>query len=134
MTDSILVSTKKNVGLAEDYQAFDSDIIMYINSALSSLSQLGVGPEGGYQITGAEETWESLLGGDPRLNNVKTYVTLKVKMLFDPPTTGYLMTAMEKNLQEHEFRINVQREAVIWRSPEIVDDEDVVLILDGGTP
>jgi hypothetical protein len=115
--DSILTSTKKALGLAEDYTAFDPDIIMYINSVLSTLNQLGIGPNLGFMIEDKEALWDTFLGSDPRLNNIKSYVYLRVRMLFDPPQTGYHTTAMENQIKELEWRINVQREDEQWTNP-----------------
>lgn len=117
MDDSILTSTKKALGLDEDYTAFDPDIIMHINSVFSTLNQLGIGPALGFMIEDKEALWATFLGSDPRLNNVKTYMYLRVRMLFDPPQTGYGTTAMEKQIQELEWRINVQREDEHWIDP-----------------
>jgi hypothetical protein len=114
MTDSILNSVKKNLGLSEDYTPFDSDILMYINSTFADLTQIGVGPDEGFEIESAEETWDAFLGTDARRNRVKTYVTLKVRMLFDPPTTSYLINATEKMIQEAEWRINVHEDNLTW--------------------
>jgi len=117
MTDSILESTKKVLNLAPDYTAFDQDIIMHINSVFSTLWQLGVGPELGFRIEDDIATWDAFLGDDPTLSHIKTYMYLRVRMLFDPPTTGYLVDAMEKQVKELEWRINVQREDVEWVDP-----------------
>lgn len=117
MEPSILKSTKKVLNLADDYDVFDQDIIMHINTALSTLNQLGVGPDEGFMIEDDSATWEAFLGTDPRLNHVKTYVYLRVRMLFDPPTTGHHVTAMEKQVLELEWRLNVQREEVKWTDP-----------------
>lgn len=135
MSTSILNSVKKNLGLAADYTAFDPDVLMYINSVFSTLDQLGVGPIDGFMIEDATTEWDTYLGDDPRTNHIKTYVYLRVKLLFDPPTTSYLITALEKQKEELEWRINVQREMVAWTDPngpgEMVDGE---LVLDGGIP
>lgn len=117
MNDSILTSTKKALGLEEDYEAFDPDIIMHINSVFSTLNQLGIGPGLGFMIEDKEALWDTFLGGDPRLNNVKTYVYLRVRMLFDPPQTGFHTTAMQDQIKELEWRINVQREDEQWTNP-----------------
>ncbi len=117
MNDSILTSTKKSLGLDEDYTAFDPDIIMHINSVLSTLNQLGIGPGLGFMIEDKEALWDTFLGSDPRLNNVKTYVYLRVRMLFDPPQTSYHTTAMQDQIKELEWRINVQREDEQWTNP-----------------
>lgn len=133
MSDSILTSTKKNLNLAEDYEAFDADVIMHINSVFSQLSQLGVGPAQGFMIVDKEDLWTTFLVGDPRLNWIKTYVFLKVRMVFDPPTIAALITAMEKQISELEWRISIQREETEWTDPETglaLQGE----ILDGGTP
>ena len=131
MITSILTSVKKTLNLDVSYTAFDEDIIMHINSTFSTLEQLGVGPEGGFSITDATAVWTSFIGTDARLNSVKTYVCSCVRLLFDPPSTSYLITAMEKQKAEFEWRLNVQREEVIWTDP---DPEAVGpgSILDGG--
>lgn len=134
MTDSILTSIKKNLGVEDDYEVFDPDIIMYINSAFSTLNQLGVGPDEGFMIEDKTATWSTFLGTDPRLNAVKTYVQLRTKMLFDPPQTSYLLAAMEKQIQEHEWRLNVFMEHTIWTDPDPEDLVDSGQVLDGGAP
>ena len=131
MSDSILTSTKKTLNLSEDYEAFDQDVILHINSVFSTLNQLGVGPDEGFMIEDSSATWDAFIDGDPRLNWVKTYVYLRVRMLFDPPTTGYHVEAMKEQIKELEWRLNVQREDTEWVNP----DPDTVLdepILDGG--
>lgn len=135
MTDSILTSIKKNLGVVEDYIVFDSDITMYINSAFATLTQLGVGPAEGFMIEDKTATWTTFLGTDPRLNPVKTYVQLRVRMLFDPPQTSYLVEAMKQQILEHEWRLNVHMEGIIWTDPD-PDLDDLVEdpILDGGNP
>lgn len=128
--DSILDSVKKVLGIDKDYDVFDVDILMHINSVFATLNQLGVGPEAGYSIEDASPTWSDYLGDDLRLNNVKTYVYLRVRMLFDPPTTSYLLNAYEKQIQEAEWRINVTRESETYTPPEPVTTvEPEVLII-----
>lgn len=105
MEASILKSTKKMLGLESDYTPFDSDILMFINSAFSSLNQLGVGVAGGIVVNNAEKTWAELTLTDPALSLVKIYIFLKVRMLFDPPTTSFLIEAVEKQIREHEWRL-----------------------------
>ena len=126
MSNSILTSTKKILGIDADYTAFDLDIITHINSALATLTQLGIGPTTGFMIEDATETWEAFLGTDLNLNPVKSYVYLRVRLLFDPPTTSYLMTSMKEQLQEIEWRLNVYREEQFYTLP--LDST----ILDGG--
>ena len=91
MNDSILTSTKKVLGIGEYDDNFDTDVIMHINTVLSILQQLGVGPRFGFSITGDEETWSDFLEpDDERINTVKTYVYLRVRLLFDPPTNSFV--------------------------------------------
>lgn len=104
---SILDSVKKDLGITVEYTHFDPDIIMGINTSLSILTQLGVGPEGGFYITDRSSEWADFLGSDPRLEIVKTYVSKKTKQFFDPPQTGPMANALENMLKELEFRINV---------------------------
>lgn len=110
MSESILESTKKVLGIAADYTAFDMDIVMHINSALATLNQLGVGPDAGFFIEDDSAEWGDFVGEDPRYNQVRSYVYLKVRLIFDPPATSFVIAAMEKQIQEHEWRLNVLRE------------------------
>lgn len=122
MADSILDTTKKVLGIDPTYTAFDLDITMFINSALSELHQLGVGPANGFEITGKDQVWLDFLNSDPTLNDVKAYVFLRVRLLFDPPSTAYLVQAFESQLQELAFRINVRREELKypWDAPVVM--------------
>jgi hypothetical protein len=133
MEDSILTSTKKALGLDEDYTAFDPDIIMHINSALSTLNQLGIGPGLGFMIEDETALWSTFLGSDPRLNNIKSYVYLYVRALFDPPQTGFGTSAMQEQIKELAWRINVQREDEHWTDP-VTGLQQSGTVLDGGYP
>lgn len=124
MSDSILASTKKALSVSPDYEVFDQDVIMHINSVFSTLHQLGVGPDAGFMIEDDSTTWDTFLQGDPRLNHIKTYVFLRVRLLFDPPTTAYLVEALKTQMQELEWRINVQREATKWTQPVLPPVEE----------
>jgi len=104
MEDSILKSTKKLVGLHEEFTAFDLEIVSHINSAFSHLYQLGIGL--GAPIEDDEAKWSELGLPDHLLNMVKTFVNLKVKMAFDPPGTSYLIEAAQKQIDEQEWRLN----------------------------
>lgn len=117
MDTSILNSTKKILGIDEDYTVFDPDIITHINTALSTLTQIGIGPPGGFMIEDDSAVWGDFIADDPRFNSVKSYVFLKVKMMFDPPTTSYLIDSMGRQIQELEWRLNVQREETGWVAP-----------------
>lgn len=134
LSPSILTSTKAALGLAEDYTVFDPDVILHINSTLSELNQLGVGPELGFMIMDKTATWDEVLGNELRYNDVKSWVWLKVKMLFDPPSTGYLVTHYEKLLEEYAWRINRAREDIVYPSTGTLPDPDgdSDYILDGG--
>jgi hypothetical protein len=118
--ESILTSVKKNIGVLEADVAYDPDILMYLNTAMSTLNQLGVGPEEGFLVEDESTTWGEFLGTDPRLNHVRTYVTLRVRMMFDPPQTSYLITAIEKQIDELAVRLNYQREETMWTDPNSV--------------
>lgn len=132
MSESILISTKKVLNLDEDYTAFDLDIIMHINSVISMLNQLGIGPEGGYEIVDDTATWDAFIGTNSKFNLVKTLIYLKVRMYFDPPTTSYLIEAMKNQIIELEWRLSSLREQYDWVTPEPTIPDD--LILDGGSP
>lgn len=112
MTDSILDSTKKALGLDKGYDVFDTDILMHINSVFSTLNQLGIGPVEGFRIDGSEPTWTSFFGDDPNLDSVKTYMYLKVRLLFDPPSTSFAIESFKKQAEELEWRLNVYQEGV----------------------
>ena len=104
--DSILTSIKKLLGIIEDYEHFDPDIIMHINSVFSILTQLGVGPADGFSITGAGETWSDYIQDEKKLEMVKSYIYQKVRLLFDPPTSSALMEAANNAVAELEWRLN----------------------------
>lgn len=114
MTNSILLTTKKLLGIAEEYHAFDIDILTNINAVFLTLNQLGVGSKMPYQLslideTIGEETWDDFLGDQKDfLPAVQTYVYQRVRLLFDPPTNSFLVSAMEKSIQEFEWRFTVQ--------------------------
>lgn len=107
MSESILTSVKNTLGVPETHEAFDQMIILYINSTLSTLEQLGVGPQGGLEIESTESLWSDLIGTDARLNAVKAYVHLRVRMLFDPPQIGFVLSAINDQIKELESRINM---------------------------
>ena len=117
MAQSILTSIKKVVGLTEDDLSFDLDILMHTNSVFATLTQLGVGPDEGFEIEDVTATWDDFLGSDKRYNFVKSYVYLRVRSLFDPPTTQSLVGAFQAQIDEYTFRINVLRESDEWMAP-----------------
>lgn len=108
---SILGSTKKILGIDPEDDSFDLDITTHINSAFFVLQQLGVGPVDGYSIEDAENLWSEFIGTE-QIVAVKTYMALKVRLTFDPPATSFAITAIENQIKELEFRLNVQQEGV----------------------
>ena len=105
--ESILTSIKKLLGIDEEYTQFDSDIIMHINSVFLNLTQLGVGPSEGFQIEDDSDTWEDFIGDSNQLQAVKSYVYLKVKLLFDPPLSSSVIESMNRMIAELVWRLNV---------------------------
>lgn len=115
--ESILTSIKKLLGISEDYEAFDTDIIIFINNVLMALSQLGACPDG-FSIKGKDEIWANLGIPVHKLEAIKTYIYLKVRLAFDPPTNSFVIDSIEKQIHEIEWRIILQTERT-----EIADDE-----------
>ena len=109
--DSILTSIKKLLGITEEYEHSDQDIIIHIKTALMILTQLGVGPSEGFFIKDKYALWSDFIPDVKTLEAVKSYIYLKVRMLFDPPTSSSLMNAMEQNMKELEWRLNVASES-----------------------
>lgn len=110
--DSILLSVKKSLGIEPDYNQFDPDLIMNINTAFFNLNQLGIGPEEGFYITGDSETWSSFTPSIARLQAVKTYVQLQTKLIFDPPGTSFVLDSLKKKIDELEWRLLVEAESI----------------------
>lgn len=117
MEDSILTSVKKILSIGESDTSFDLDILIHINTVFTTLNQLGIGPEDGFAIEDADATWTTFLTNTTRWAAVKTYVYLKVRMLFDPPQTSYLITSMKEQAQELEYRLSVNRELTDYTDP-----------------
>lgn len=111
--ESILTSIKKMLGIPEEYAHFDTDIIMFINDAFMSLRQIGVGPASGFSISSDEQTWRDFIGESTEYEAIKTYIYLKVKMVFDPPANSFVLAAMERQAQEREWRLNTQAETEV---------------------
>lgn len=105
MEASILKTIQDMLGSDSSYDVFTSDILIHINSAISVLTQLGVGPKDGFRITGVDETWSDLLADDKILEFVKTYIYLKVRLVFDPPSNSSLVTFYKQECDEIESRI-----------------------------
>lgn len=108
--DSILTSVKFMLGITEDYEYFDSIIIIHINSVFNILTQLGAGPETGFQIEDKYALWSDFTSDEVLLNTVKTYMYLKVRLLFDPPTSSVMLDSTRNLVSELEWRINITAE------------------------
>lgn len=106
MNDSILISVKKVLGMDEYFEAFDVDLMMHINTVIGILNQMGVG-KSGFILQDANSTWAELMGSFPEaeMNMVKSYIYLKTRMLFDPPTGNLVKEAIEANIAELEYRL-----------------------------
>jgi len=113
MEDSILNSTKSILGVDPTYSAFDIDIITHINAAFSVVNQLGVGPDVGFMVNDETAMWADLSLPMNQLNLLRSYIFLKTRMMFDPPASGFLLDATNKQIQEFEVRLSYLREATI---------------------
>lgn len=109
--ESILTSIKLLLGITEDYEAFDQQIIAHINSVFMILTQLGVGPPEGFMITSKIDTWNEFVSDEKKMQLVKSYTYLKVKMLFDPPSTSAVIDSTNRMINEFEWRLNSQAES-----------------------
>lgn len=111
MEPSILITIKKMLGLDKDYDVFDEEIKVHINSVFMYLNQLGVGPNTPYSITGESEKWPQLTPDVDDVNALKTYMYLRVKLAFDPPNTSFVLKAIQDQITELEWRLNVQADS-----------------------
>lgn len=116
--ESILTSIKKQLGIAEEYTHFDTDLIMHINSVLSILTQLGVGSPQGFSIEDENSVWSDFIKKDGRTEFVKSYVYLKVKLLFDPPMNSAVIESINRMISELEWRILVAADSGTNESEE----------------
>ena len=126
MSDSILDSIKKLIGTSEEYDVFDSDLIMHINSAFMILCQIGVGPSTPFRIYDNMSTWQDFLPDRDRYKSVIDYVYLRCKLIFDPPSSSFVLSSYKEQLNELEWRLNVMAETPTWSEPiqeETEDDE-----------
>lgn len=105
---SILNTVKKSCGLTDEYDAFDQDILVLINSAILELSQNGIGPEDGFQVSDAVANWEDFIGDFYNAGAVASYIAIKVRILFDPPTSSFVLDAFKKQLDELIWRLNLE--------------------------
>lgn len=112
MEESILMTIKKMLGLEADYSPFDTDIIVMINSALMTLTQANVGPKAGFKITGMSESWSDFLTNEVMLEAAKQYIYMKVRIIFDPPSSSIVMDALKTQCDELLWRLIAQSESV----------------------
>lgn len=122
MSDSILISTKKILGIDESYTVFDVDIMTHINSVFTTLSQLGVGPAEGFFIEDDTAVWEDYITPEMNVSAVKSYVYLRVRLLFDPPATSFHIASLKEQITELEWRLNVQVDTAPYPPPVEVPD------------
>lgn len=108
--ESILTSVKKLLGLPEDYEHFDADIIMHINSVFMILTQMGVGPASGFTIMDKSTTWLEFIPDEAGVAAVKSYLYLKVRLLFDPPASSAVIESTNRMISEYEWRLNFAAE------------------------
>lgn len=125
--ESILTSVKKLLGITPECTNFDSDIIMHINSVFLILNQIGVGPSKGYRITDEFNTWNEFISEDnPRLEAVKSYMYMKVKLLFDPPSNSSVMESTNRLLSELEWRIYTEVDKSSNGEEESQNESDIL--------
>lgn len=108
MNDSILDTIKKMLGVDPSYTQFDEDIVVLINSAFSNLAQVGIIPNSGYRIESSSNTWDEVLGEHLNYDNLKSYIYLKVRVLFNPPSTSFALQAIQDEIKELEWRIYIE--------------------------
>jgi len=107
------------VGVDPSLTVFDLDVMTHINSVFADLHQLGIGPVGGFMIEDNVPTWDNFLGNDPRLSSVKSYMYFRVRLMFDPPQTSYLIESLNAQVEKMEWRLNVTREGDSWTDPSL---------------
>lgn len=112
VSESILLSVKKMLGLDKDYDVFDPELIIHINTVFGTLHQLGVGPEDQFRITGDSDLWSDFTTEGEQTDEVKTYIYLRVRLLFDPPSSSFVLSSFKEQLQELEWRLNVKADEI----------------------
>ena len=122
--ENILDSIKKLLGIDEMDFNFDQELIMHINSVFMVLNQLGVGPVGGFKISSNEEVWTDFVGTRLDLESVKSYIYLKVRLLFDPPQNSFLVSSIEKQIEEQEWRLQVQVEPYAITAAALLEEDE----------
>ena len=112
VSESILLSVKKMLGLDKDYDVFDPELIIHINSVFGTLHQLGVGPEDQFRIAGDSELWSDFTTDGEQTDEVKSYVYLRVRLLFDPPSSSFVLSSLQEQAKELEWRLNVKADEI----------------------
>lgn len=112
VSESILLSVKKMLGLDKDYDVFDPELIIHINTVFGTLHQLGVGPEDQFRISGDSETWSEFDTEGEQVDEVKTYVYLRVRLLFDPHSSSFVLSSLQEQAKELEWRLNVKADEI----------------------
>lgn len=113
VNSSILLSVKKMLGPSADYDIFDPELIIYINSVFGTLHQLGVGPEEKFVITGDSELWSDFTTEGEEIEEVKSYIYLRVRLLFDPPSSSFVLSSFKEQIKELEWRLQCKAEEII---------------------
>ena len=126
VSDSILNSVKQFCGYRPDYDVFDSDFKMLINSDLATLCQLGIGPKTGFRVLDDSATWDQFLEGRTDLGWVQEYISIKVRLIHDPPTSSSILKAYEEKVKELEWRIVFKNEEGVIADAVSEDEPDVI--------
>jgi hypothetical protein len=121
--ESILTSIKKLLGIAEEYTHFDADLIIHINSVFSILTQIGVGPAEGFSIKDESSVWEDFVPDNAKLELIKSYTYMKVKLLFDPPLSSAVIESTNRIISELEWRIQVATDPIKTIEEEEIQNE-----------
>lgn len=111
INESILNSIKKLLNIPIEEKAFDADIIIHINSVISSLLQIGIGPKDGYRISDENDLWEDYIPEESNIDYIKTYIYLRVKMIFDPPLNSSVLQSLNETIRELEWRLHINYES-----------------------
>lgn len=122
VTDSILDTTKKLLGISPDDPSFDLDIVTHINTVFFTMQQLGVGPAEGFMITDNTAVWNDFIQDKTNINAVRSYMGLRVRLLFDPPAMSFVLESIKKQIEEYEWRLNVAAD-----SPTLIPDTNISL-------
>jgi hypothetical protein len=123
--DSILTSIKKLLGIEEEYTHFDSDITIFINSALMTLTQLGVGPSEGFFVSDKQQKWTDFIGDRKDMEAIKSHIYSKVRLEFDPPSNSFTIDALERRIKEFEWRLMIQAEPPVLATPITTEEGGV---------